>query len=265
MLGLLIVAAAGASAGYFSYQAWGLGWGITCGIFSLLLAWVVLSLILRAAINRRQAAIQEIMQAAQNKINRQIEFFQRRQQSDMNGIRQTVEKIQFDAIRQSLAETEKFRGLYPWNPMLHRQINAMKLQLYYQLRDYAKVDELLPRALLLDVHSLAIKLVRMYRKEDAKLDKFFHLRCGRMKGENGAFIASVYAWIKIRQGDAGKALEALRRAEKSSDNPTLLENIDRLSNNKVKHFSNSGFGDMWYALALEEPKIKRQRPSMRGY
>ena len=32
-----------------------------------------------------------------------------------------------------------------------------------------------------------------------------------------------------------------------------------LANGKAKQFSNSGFGDMWYALYLEEPKVKPQR------
>ena len=33
-------------------------------------------------------------------------------------------------------------------------------------------------------------------------------------------------------------------------------------NGKEKQFSNAGFGDIWYALYLEEPKVKpqRQRP-----
>ena len=39
----------------------------------------------------------------------------------------------------------------------------------------------------------------------------------------------------------------------------LLENHDKLLNGKAKQFSNAGFGDTWYALYLEEPKMKPQR------
>lgn len=39
----------------------------------------------------------------------------------------------------------------------------------------------------------------------------------------------------------------------------LKENYERLVNGKFKQFSNSGLGDAWYALYLEEPKIKPQR------
>ena len=62
-----------------------------------------------------------------------------------------------------------------------------------------------------------------------------------------------------------KAVAALVAAKKLSDNATLVENCDRLVNGKLKHFSNAGFGDAWYSLYLEEPKIKPQRQVVRGY
>ena len=259
MLGLIILLVIGSVSGYFSTKAWGTGWGITCAIAAFLLAYLILSLILRSLVMRRQMVIQNIMQDAQNKVNRQLEMFNRRPPSSMNAARQTLEKIQFEAIRKSLAELEGFKKFYIWNMMLPKQINAMKVQLHYQLREYSKVDELLPKALLFDPQSIAIKLARMYKNEDAGIDKFYKQKCWRFKGENGAFLASVYAWIKVRQGDVASALEALNNAKKTSDHPSLVENADRLTNGKVKHYSNSGFGDMWYALALEEPKMKNQR------
>ncbi len=264
MLGFIIVFLVGIVSGYFSAQAWGTGWGITCGIAAFLLAYMILSLILRKFVMDRQMAIQNIMQDAQNKVNRQLEMFNRRPPSSVNAARQILEKIQFDGIRKALAETENFKKFYIWNIMLSRQINTMKVQLYYQLREYSKVDELLPKAILFDPQSLAIKLARMYKNNDPKLDKFYKFKCSRLKGENGAFIASVYAWIKIRQEDQETALDALRAASKTSDNMVLRENIDRLANGKVKHYSNSGFGDTWYMLALEEPKVKNQR-QMRAF
>ena len=264
MLGFIIVAAIGTVTGYFSTKAWGWGWGITCGIAGFAIAYIILSLILRRFVMARQMVIQNIMQDAQNKVNRQLELFNRRPPSSVNAARQMLEKIQFDALRKSLAEMDGFKKFYIWNMMLSRQINTMKVQLHYQLREYSKVDELLPKAILFDPQSLAIKLARMYKNEDPKLDKFYKLKCRRFKGENGAFLASVYAWIKLKQDAQAEALEALRNAAKTSDNQVLLENIDRLVNGKVKHYSNSGFGDTWYVLALEEPKVKNQR-QMRAY
>ncbi|MBE6389905.1 MAG: hypothetical protein E7043_07025 [Lentisphaerae bacterium] len=265
MLGTLIVAVVAFAVGYFSYEAWGMGWGITCAVVALVVSWAVLGLLLRLFVNKRQMIIQNIMQVAQNKVNRQLEMFNRRPPSSVNAARQILEKIQFESIRKALVEMEGFKKFYLWNPMLYKQINAMKMQLHYQLREYSKVDELLPKSLLLDPQSLGIKLARMYKNNDPKLDKFYKMRCWRFKGENGAFLASVYAWIKLRQNAADMALDALLRAKKTSDNQVLLENIDRLTNGKVKHYSNSGFGDNWYALALEEPKMKNQRQQGRPF
>ena len=264
MLGFIILFVVGTVSGYFSTKAWGIGWGITCGIGAFLIAYVIMSLILRVFVMRRQGIIQDIMQGAQEKVNRQLEMFNRRPPSSVNAARQILEKIQFDAIRKALVELDGFKKYYLWNAMLVRQINAMKVQLYYQLREYGKVDELLPKAILFDPQSLAIKLARMYKNNDSKIDRFYKLKCSRLKGENGAFVASVYAWIKIKQDDQAKALEALRCAAKTSDNQILCENIDRLANGKIKHYSNSGFGDTWYMLALEEPKVKNQR-QMRAF
>jgi len=259
MLGFLLVFVIGVLAGWGSFRLWGLGWGIFCGIAALLLSWAVVGLLLRRILLARQAGIQQIMQAAQLKINRQLELFQRRQASSMNAVRQVVEKIQFDAVRKSLAELEKFKPLYRWNMMLPRQINAMKVQLHYQLQEYKKVDELLPKTLMMDPQTVAIALVRKYKNNDAALDRFFTARSRRFKGDNRAFLACVYAWIKLHTQEPQKALDALLEAKKSSDNPVLMDNISHLTNGKQKHFSNAGFNDIWYALALEEPKVKPQR------
>ncbi len=264
MLGAVIVALFATVTGYFSFREWGTGWGITCGIAAFLIGWLVLGLILRKLVMNRQEGVQKIMVDAQMKVNRQLELFNRRPPSSLSAAEQTLEKIQFEGIRNALAELEKFKSLYIWNMMLARQVNTMKLQLYYQLREYDKVDELLPKAILMDPQSMGIKLVRMYRKEDETLDKFYKRKCWKFRGENGAFLACVYGWIKVKQEQPELALEALKKARKYSDNEVLVANIDALSNGKVKHFSNSGFGDNWYALGVEKPKAPKQKKQQRG-
>lgn len=264
MLGFIIIIVSGVVAAGFSTRAWGTGWGMTCGVAAALLMWIVLGLLLRRRIAAQQQKVQDIMMAAQNKANRQIEMFQRRPPSSEKAARQVLEKIQSDAIRAALTELENFRKFYKWNLMLPKQINTMKVQLYYQLREYGKVDELLPKSFVFDAQSVAIKLARMFRTDDAKLDKYYRSACRRFKGDNRAFLASVYAWIKLRQDQPQPALNALLDSKNVTDHPVMLENIERLTNGKVKHYSNSGFGDIWYALGLEEPKVKPQR-QMRGF
>ena len=260
MLTLLIALSCGVACGYGAkLEGWGWGWRIGCGVAGFLVAQLAVGLFLRGAIRRRQERIQRILQEGQQKINKQINLFQIRPPSGMKAAQQILEKLQNDAARKALEATDAFRPLYVWNLMLKRQINTMRAQLYYQLKDFKKVDECLETALILDPQSVAIRMARMYQNNDPRLDKFFNAKFRRSRGEAAAFVASVYAWIKLKQDDEQAARGALTAAKSKSDHPVLLENHEKLMNGKAKQFSNAGFGDMWYALYLEEPKMKPQR------
>lgn len=259
MLTLIIAILVGLLCGFGAAHEWKLWWGIGCGVLGFLGAQLTIGLLLRGAIKRRQDRIQKILQDAQQKINKQLNLFQIRPPSSQKAAMEILEKIQADATRKALEATEAFRPLYIWNLMLRRQIEAMRAQLYFQLKDFKMTDECLKHAMLMDPQSVAIKLVRMYRNEDPGLDKFYSSKFRSSRGEGAAFLASVYAWMKLKQGDEKAALEALTAAKKKSDHQVLLENHGKLVNGKAKQFSNAGFGDIWYALYLEEPKMKPQR------
>ena len=235
------------------------GWGVFCAVVAMLIVQLVIGLIVRKKVNRLNQGLQEIMQQAQAKISRLVQQYQVRPPGNLRLAQQSLERMQTDAIRETLAGTDAFRPLYRWNWVLRKQINTMKMQLYFQLKENDKVDALLPKCFLMDSRSLAIKLVRMFKNGDPGLDKFYDKKCRKLKGEDGAFVALTYAWIKLRQDQPEPARSALVAARKSSDNPVLKENYERLVNGKFKQFSNSGLGDAWYALYLEEPKIKPQR------
>ena len=260
MLTLLVALLSGGALWYWAFcEKWGLAWEICCGLAGFFIAQLAVGLIMRGAVKRRQEKIQAIMLEAQNKINRQINLFQRRPPSGMAAAQQILEKIQNDAARAALAECESFKPLYKWNLMLKRQIAAMQAQLYFQIKEFKKADEYLEYAILQDPQSIAIRMTRLYRNDDARFEKFSRGKIGRAKGEAAAFLASVYAWIKLKQGDEKAALAALIEAKKESDHPVLIDNYTKLVNGKTRQFSNAGFGDMWYALYLEEPKAKPQR------
>lgn len=244
------------------YDQSSLSASVLTGIAVFMVVQVVIGLIMRRLVTKRQDEIQSVLQAAQNRIEKQLNFYQRHPGS-AGSARQELMKIQTDAARKALAKTAVFRPYYYWNFMLKRQINTMKMQLHFQLGEDRRVDELLPKCLLFDPQSIAIKMVRMYRTNDPKLDKFYRRRCSRVKGDNRAFLASVYAWIKLKQEQPEAALAAILAARKVSDHPALAENYENLANRRYKHYSNSAFGDLWYALRLEEPKVKTQRQSRR--
>ena len=263
MLTLLVALLSGGALWYWAFcEKWGAAWEICCALAGFFITQLAVGLIMRGAVKRRQDRIQALMQEAQRKINKQLNLFQLRPPSGMKAAQQMLEKIQHDAVRAALVEAESFKPLYKWNLMLKRQIAAMQAQLYFQLREFKKADEYLEYAILQDPQSIAIRMTRLYRNGDDRFEKFARGKIRRAKGEAAAFLASVYAWIKLKQDDEKAALAALVEAKKESDHPVLLENYAKLANGKAKQFSNAGFGDMWYALYLEDPKVKpqRQRP-----
>ncbi len=259
MLGFLIAFIGGGAVVYATMSPAGKTWATVYGVATFLLIQLLIGLLIRWRMKQYQAALQAVMIEAQGKVNRQMTIYQRRPPSSMREAQETVNRIQTQASRRMLEILDSCQKLTWWNFLLGKQLNAMRVQLYFQLREFKKVDELLPKSLLLDQQSLAIQLVRFYRNEDAKLDKFYRRKCARRKGDDVAFLACVYAWIKLKQGDAKTALQALIAAKGRSDHAVLLENCEKLQNDRAKNFSNAAFGDPWYSLLLEEPKVKAQR------
>lgn len=261
MFGFLVAlaVACAAAAAMVKTHACSNGWAVFYSVALLLVVQLVIGLVIRRLMKNKQDEIQNVMLKAQEKINRQITIFQRRQMSSMKDAQEQLFKMQSEAVRKVLAILDKCKSLTYWNWMLERQLNTMRVQLYFQLKEFKKVDALLPKCILMDQQTLAIKLVRLYRNEDAGLDRFYQKKCAKTKSDAAAFLASVYAWIKLKQNDVEKATQALVAARKKSDNGVLAENCAKLVNGKAKQFSNAGFGDMWYALMLEEPKMKVQR------
>ncbi len=259
MYTLIIALLAGTGTAYFTGRETGMVWGTVCGLGAVLLVQLAAGLIIRRKAGAVNAKIQNIMETAQARINRKMHFFQQRAGGNVKQAQQMLEKEQADAIRSALTVTDEMEALYRWNLLLKKQNDTMRMVMYYQLREFAKVDALLPGCILLDPRSAAIKMARMYKKDDDGIEKFYKKKTRRLKGDDLALLASLYAWIQVRKGDAEGALKTLTEAKKKTDNQVVLDNWERLVNGKVKHFSNSGLGDLWYSLYLEEPKIKQQR------
>ncbi len=240
-------------------------WAITCGVVVFLAIQLAVGLYIRKKINGITEAIQMIMEKAQNKINRQMNRMQSRPVSSPKAAQQMLEKDQNLALQQSIKETDRAKSYYLWNIMLKKQINTMKMMLYFQLKDFKKVDELIGKSFIIDSRSIAIKAVRMYKNKDNKLEKYLSKKCKKAKNDDAVLLYSLYSWILVKQEKYSEAAQILADAKKKVDNQVINDNRDRLVNGKVKHFSNANLGEMWYALYLEEPKVKQQRVVQRGF
>lgn len=265
MLTIIIGILIGVVTFYTTRGAIGSTWATVAGVVVLMAFQILMGLYIKRKVNAVTLEIQDIMMQAQAKINRKINHMQQRQSGNPKSAQQMLEKEQNDAIRECLTVTSKVEKYFLWNALLKKQIISMRMMLYFQLREYKKVDELMPKALILDARSVAIKAVRMFKNQDPKVIKYLEKKCRRFKNDDAVLLYSLLAWILVKEEKISEAAALLADAKNKVDNQLIIDNYDRLANGKIKHFSNASLGDAWYALYLEEPKIKQQRVVQRGY
>jgi tetratricopeptide (TPR) repeat protein len=132
------------------------------------------------------------------------------------------------------------------------------------VKEYRKCDQLMDKALFVDPTMYAMKMARMYMlgKPSEEIGKVYDKGRRRLRYNQNVLIAAAWTWILVQRGEIDEAFKALNEALKNSDNETLKANREALANNRIAHFSNTNIGDTWWALGLEEPKVKMQRQRM---
>ena len=248
MYSLLIAVAAGALTGLglgFGGVC-GIGWSITAGVATFLVVQVVVGRIVQKRVKAAMDAVQAVLVDGQKRLQAKVARWQMQMRSPgaLQAAQAEMARDQKVFVREALERTEVLHKFDNWMPMMRRQIATAQFQLYWGIKEFKKVDELMPKALFFDPAMNAMKLARMY-----------------MTNQPVEEMAKVYAkaTILIQKKDVDGAFKALNAALEKSDNETLKANRDHLANNRVAHFSNTALGDQWYALLLEEPRIHQQR------
>lgn len=260
MLTFIVAVLAGLIAGYTSGAAMNnMAWGAIIGIAVMIACQVLIALFIRRQVNKVNNSIQNQLQETQNKIQRKINMMQQKPGMSPKFLQSTVEKEQNQSVHKALEQTEVLKRYYLWSPLLSRQINTMKMMFHYQIKEFDKVDSLMNKCMFFDPTSSAMRVARMYKKNDPALDKFAQSKLKRAKGSSAVLLYALYSWILVKRNDVNGAIKLLAESKKRCDNEVLNDNWERLVNGKVKNFSNAALGEMWYMLYLEEPKIKTQR------
>ena len=236
-----------------------MAWGAIIGIAAMIVTQIVIGLYIRRKVNGVNNAIQAQLQEVQSKIQRKVNMMQQRPGMSPKFLQNTIEKDQTAAVHQALEMLLPLKRYYLWSPMLSKQINTMKMMFHYQIKEFDKVDQLMDKCLFFDPTSCAMRLARMYRKNDPKLEKFAKSKLKRARGDQAVLLFALDSWILVKRDKISEAIEVLAASKKRCANEVLEANWERLVNGKVKNFSNAALGEMWYMLYLEEPKVKTQR------
>ena len=263
MITLILAIAVGGGSFAAAYYAgdWGMGWSIFAGIGGFAVFQAVFGIALQRRVKRDMEKVQGILLAGQKRLQQKMQRWQMRPPGSIQAAQKEIFEDTKVFVREALAQTETLRKYRLWVPMMDRQIATAQLQLNWMIKEFKVVDRLMPKALCVDPTMSAIKMARMYtlEKPTAEIEKAYRKGVGRTRYNGNVLLAATMSWIQVRRGETDAAFKTLTEALKKSDNETLKANHEHLMNNRVAHFSNSGIGDQWYSLYLEEPKVRTQR------
>ena len=245
----------------------GTGWSVFASLAAFVAVQATIGVRLRRSIKAVMDEVQRIMLGGREKIDAKVRRWQFRPPGSVKAAQLEIERDTREFTLEALKATEKLRKLKYWMPFLERQIATAQFQLCWILKDFDKVDELLPKAFVAGPEMTAMKLARMQmRGEPVEAIRKVYDKSAKRARYNGNVLADAcFSWILVKRGLVDDAFKVLTAALKKSDNQFLKANHEHLMNNRVTHFTNSGFGEQWYSLFLEEPKIKtqKQRPVYR--
>lgn len=275
MFSLLIsVAVSVVIVGACKASALGTGLTIFLGIVGFLVSFYLVGFLVRRRVKKVQDELQEIMKSGQQRINRRIQLAQNRPGADVKLLQRQIEAEQKVIFKEALEFTKRLELFNKWSLLMGRQIATMRLQFFYQLKEFKEVDELLAvrgffkKPLLIEPMIVAMKMARQYKNGDSTAaEKTFKRHIKWFREDRGTLLYGLISWIYVKAGETEKACELLQKAKEKTGDETLALNWERLSNGKEKTFSNAGLADEWYGLYLENPvmpKQQRVRASSKG-
>lgn len=244
------------------------GWSILWGVIALVAAMIAFNLILRKRIMTVMQEMQNLLEEGQRRMQIRVNAYQNKPVGDPKRVMAEMEAVQKKLLNQALEYTKKLEPFRNWTPLFGRQLNTTRMQFHYQMQEFKKVDALMPKCLIIEPMSAAMKIARLFanKAELAEIEKTFQKGKMRLKYNQSALLYALMSWVYVKNNLPEKAHTLLIKGCEDNENETLKRNRDRLANNKIREFSNANFGDEWYALHLEKPKVqvRRQMPRMDG-
>jgi len=243
----------------------GVGWSVFWGVTAMLIMQVLIALFIRKKVMALTLRIQDIISEGSKRINRKIMSSQQKLAGNVKMMQKLVEKDQKEIISQAIEVVDTMDKYCKWNFLLKKQLDTMRMQFYFQIGEYSKVDQFIPKAMYMEPVSVAIKMVRQYKNNSPELDVTFKKKIRKFKGDKGIILYALYSWILVQKNEIDAAIKVLNMAKDQTDNETIHQNLNHLQNGKIKKFSNAAIGEEWYALKLEEPKYQIKQNTRRGF
>ncbi|MCL1920035.1 MAG: hypothetical protein FWG50_02990 [Kiritimatiellaeota bacterium] len=239
------------------------GWSILWGLLVFVAGQGLAAWLLSRRIKNDMTAVQVIMTEGQKRMQQKVHMWQMRPPGSLKQAQTEIERDQKRIVEQALAASARLERYNRWMFLMHRQIATLRIQLYWSVKDFRRVDELLPSALYVEPMMATLKIARMHmlNAPTADIEKFFRKQAAKTRYGQGALLYSLFAWILVQRNDPGEANKVLLEASKKMESDVVKSNLAALANNRLNQFTNAALGEEWYALHLEQPKVKTQRQS----
>jgi hypothetical protein len=225
----------------------------------------------RKKMSKIQSELQASMQAAQGRMQRKVKQFQNKPGGNVKQMQRQLEMDQTAMLKEGLKFTERLEPFRKWSLFAGRQIATMRLQFYYQLKEFEKVDEILATCgfmrgpMMIDPMAAAMRMARCYQNDDlAGAERVFKRRIRWAWGDRGTLLYALMSWIYVQVGEPDEARRVLLKAKDKTGDATFKRNWEHLSNDRAKSFSNAALGDPWFSLYLETPPAPKQQ-RIRGH
>ena len=258
---LSIAAAGGAFAASVYGADAGYGWGAFFAVLAFVACQIAVGLLVRRRVTAEMEKVQGILVAGQKRLQQKMQRWQMRPPGSIQAAQREIADDTAVFVKEALAQTAALEKYRLWVPLMDRQIATARMQLNWMVRDFAAVDRLMDKAILADPTLCCIKMARlqMLDRPIDEIRKVYRKGVRRVRYNGNVLLAATMSWIEVRRGEVDAAFKTLTEALKKSDDETLKRNHECLMNNRVPQFSNSGIGDAWYSLYLEEPRMRAQR------
>lgn len=266
MLSLIIAALCGVGTGASLYLtgALGYGWSAFLAVVAFGAVQMGIGVFMQRKVKAGMKAVEQTLLNGQKAMQAKTRRWQMRPPGSIQEAQNEMARDQRKFVEEALALTEGLHRFDLWIPLMKRQIATAQFQLYWMIREYGKCDRLMGKALFVEPTMYAMKMARMHTlgRPTAEIAKVYRKGSRRLRYNQNVLIAATWSWILVKRNEIDEAFRALNAALKNSDNETLKANREALSNNRTAHFTNTGIGDAWWAIGLEEPKVKMQRQRM---
>jgi hypothetical protein len=239
------------------------GWAIALGFLAFAVGQGLATYLLQRKVKGAMEEVQRIMVEGQKRMQQKVKMWQTRPPGSMKDAQLEMERDQKRIVEQALEASKCLERFNRWVPLMEKQIATLRIQLYWSVKNFKKVDELMPQAIFMEPMMITVKLARLYMLESdiAEMEKFFKKQSLKLRYGQGVALYSLMAWIYVQRNDLDKANKVLIEACEKMENEVVKRNREHLANNHPALFSNTGLGEEWYALHLEQPKMKQQRQS----